>query len=256
MPFGSPYSYDGMGAWFGNRFNWLGLLRALWIITTPLKFLIAILLQRVPTTLAVRTPIGTITLRLRNYESLKTLFGVFCRKDYATPSDQSLLFYDIGANIGFATVYFLSRNYNNLVRCFEPDETNLDWLKRNLAAFQGRVTIVNCAVTTQTGEAVIYRADSGKHSSIYRSKIATVPQRVSTRSLEELLNEASPAGFPKVVKLDVEGLEEELVKSVKFENHPGLSRLVCESTMCSALIRRPHRRLVRNGYIEDLCFIG
>jgi FkbM family methyltransferase len=253
---GSPHSNDSKSAWLGNRFNWLGLLRALWVIANPFKFFTAILCQRVPATLAVRTPTGIITLTLRNFESLRTLFSIFCRKDYATPSNRPFSFYDIGANIGLAAAYFLSRNPDSQVRCFEPDEENLDWLKRNLEPFGGRATIVNCAVTLQTGEALLYRADDGRHSSMRQSAIAKTPQRVSTQGFAELLAEASGSSLPVVVKLDIEGLENELVASAKFEDHPRLSRLVCESTTCSTLITRPHRRVVRNGYIEDLRFGG
>jgi len=121
----------------------------------------------------------------------------------------------------------MSRNPDSRARFFEPDEENLDWLKRNLEPFGVRVTIVNCAVTLQTGEAVLYRADDGRHSSMRQSAIAKTPQKVSTRV--ELLTEASGSSLPVVVKLNVEGLENELVASTKFENHPRLSRLVCGS---------------------------
>ena len=251
---GSLFPDDGLINWLCSGFNWLGLLRALWVFANPFKFFAAVLCRRVPVSLAVRTPTGIITLTLRNFDSLRTLFSIFCRKDYETPSSRPFSFYDIGANIGLAAAYFLSRNLNSQVRCFEPDETNLDWLHRNLEPFSGRATIINCAVTLRTGEAMLYRADDGRHSSMRQSEIAKAQQKVSTLSFNELLTETWGSNLPIVVKLDVEGLENELVASAKFENHPRLSRLVCESTTCSTLITRPHRRVVRNGYIEDLRF--
>jgi hypothetical protein len=169
---GSLYPDDSLINWLGSAFNWLGLLRALWVFANPFKFFAAVLCRKVPASLAVRTPTGMITLTLRNFDSLRTLFSVFCRKDYETPSNQPYSFVDIGANIGLAAAYFLSRNPDSQVRCFEPDEANLDWLKRNLEPFGGRTTVVNCAVTLQTGEAVLYRADDGRHSSMRKSEIA------------------------------------------------------------------------------------
>ncbi len=256
MPLLSPYAYDRTGTLLSSRYNWRGLLRACWIVTNPLKFFAALIRHRAPETLAVRTPTGTITLALRNFESLKTLFGVFCRDDYATDSGRAFFFWDIGANVGFASAYFLSRNPKNRVCCFEPDETNLLWLKRNLAAFADRATIINRAIATTSGETVLYRAETGKHSSLHANDIAMIPQKVASSGFGDVLAEPAPDALPTVVKLDVEGVEEELIKSVKFENYPQLQRLLCKSTTCSQLITRPHRRELRNGYIEDLSFVG
>ncbi|HEY3918997.1 MAG TPA: FkbM family methyltransferase [Stellaceae bacterium] len=256
MPLVSPYAYDRTGALLRNRFNWLGLLRACRVVTNPARFFAALLRRRAPATLSVRTPTGTITLALRNFESLKTFFGVFCREDYATPSDRAFFFFDIGANIGFASAYFLSRNRDNRVCCFEPDETNLAWLARNLAGFSGRATIVNRAVAPAGGETTLYRAETGKHSALHPSELAMFPQKVASSGFGEVLADGAAGALPTVVKLDVEGLEEELIRSVKFENYPQLRRLLCESTTCSPLISRPHRRALRNGYIEDLSFVG
>jgi FkbM family methyltransferase len=256
MPLLSPYAYDRTGALLRSRYNWIGLLRAWWVVTNPIKFFAGLLRHRAPATLSVRTPTGTITLALRNFESLKTFFGIFCRDDYATPAARPFFFLDIGANVGFASAYFLSRNRDNRVCCFEPDETNLDWLKRNLAAFPGRATIVDQAVATVSGETVLYRAETGKHSALHPNEIAKIPQKIATSGFGEILAGPAPGGLPTVVKLDVEGIEEELIKSVKFENYPQLQRLLCESTVCSQYISRPHRRALRNGYIEDLSFVG
>lgn len=256
MPLVSPYAYDRTGALLRNRFNWLGLLRACYVVTNPLRFFAALLRRRAPATLSVRTPTGTITLALRNFESVKTFFGVFCRDDYATPDDRAFFFFDIGANIGFAAAYFLSRNRDNRVCCFEPDETNLAWLTRNLAAFPGRATVVNRAVAPVSGETVLYRAETGKHSALRPNELAKFPQRIASSGFSEVLADDAAGALPTVVKLDVEGLEEELIRSVKFENYPRLRRLLCESTQCSRLITRPHHRALRNGYIEDLSFVG
>lgn len=256
MPLISPYAYDRTGALLRNRYNWLGLLRAWWVVTEPIKFFAGLLRHRAPETLSVRTPTGSVTLALRNFESLKTLFGIFCRDDYATPADRAFFFVDIGANIGFASAYFLSRNRDNRVCCFEPDETNLVWLTRNLAPFGERARIVNQAVAPASGETVLYRAETGKHSALHPNELAKIPQKIVSSSFGDVLATAAPGALPTVVKLDVEGSEEELVKSVKFENYPQLRRLLCESTVCSRLITRPHHRALRNGYIEDLSFVG
>jgi FkbM family methyltransferase len=158
-----------------NRFNWLALFRAFWVFIDPFQFLVGLLRCRAPETVHVRTPVGRVTLTLRNVESLKTLFSIFCRQDYYTSQEKPYLFLDIGANIGLASAYFLSRNANNIVQSFEPDLTNLDYLRRNLAAFPGRAAIIDHAVAARSGVTVLYRSEDGKHSSLSRSERAHIP---------------------------------------------------------------------------------
>ena len=256
MPLASPYSYDNTGKLLASRFNWLGLLRAWWVVTNPFKFFVGLVTHRAPETLSVRTPTGTVRLTLRNFESLKTLFGIFCREDYATPTREPFFFYDIGANIGFASVYFLSRNRANCVRCYEPDPTNLACLRQNLAVFRNRAVIVEHAVTTENGACTFYLADTGKHSTLHPNELAVKPHTVIATSLSDVLAEPPPNGLASVAKIDVEGIEEDLIKSVDFENYPRLQRVLCESTTCSQLIARPHLRVLRTGYIEDMHFTG
>jgi FkbM family methyltransferase len=256
MPLASPYGYDSTSKLLASRYNWIGLLRAWWVVTNPVKFFVGLATHRVPETLSVRTPTGTLRLTLRNFESLKTLFGIFCREDYATPNEPPFFFYDIGANIGFASLYFLSRNRTNRGRCFEPDPNNLACLRQNLEAFGDRVTIVEHAVTTESGECTFYLADTGKHSTLHPNNLAVTPHTVVATSLAEVLADVPPNQLAGVVKIDVEGLEEALVKSVRFEDYPRLRRLLCESTTCSQLVSRPHRCDLRNGYIEDMIFAG
>ena len=238
-----------------NRFNWLALFRAFWVLIEPYQFLVGLLLRQAPDTVHVRTPVGRITLTLRNAESLKTLFSIFCREDYYTSQEKPYLFLDIGANIGLASAYFLSRNSNNIVHCFEPDLANLDYLRRNLAAFPGRVAIIDHAVAVRSGVTLLYRSEDGKHSSLSRSERAQIPQQTTTSAFDEIVRRTSLTNLPAVIKLDVEGMEMDLVRSVKFEDYDNVHRLIYEGTGHSQWISRPHALTLRNGYIEDLSFV-
>src|ERR1700745_343300 len=101
-----------------NRFNWVAAFRACRVFSDPLPVLTGLLRQSAPTTVRVRTPIGQITLKLRNFQTLRTLFSIFCRQDYLVSAKAPYLFLDIGANIGLSSAYFLSRNANNVAHCF------------------------------------------------------------------------------------------------------------------------------------------
>ena len=242
------------GGPFYNRYNWLGAFRAFYVFTNPLAFIIALIRHSAPPYVRVRTPIGGITLRLRNFENLKTLFSIFCRQDYRVSGRARYLFLDIGANVGFASAYFLSRNDSNIVQCFEPDISNLDYLKGNLANFPERATISDQAIHVSDGVSVLYRSPDGKHSSLHPSDRAWLPHQAVSRKFADVLAEAAIIALPTIIKIDVEGTEGDLVQSVKFEEYPFIKRLIVEANYCSKLITRPHTRRLRNGYVEDLTF--
>ncbi len=237
-----------------NRYNWIALLRVFYVFVNPAQFLVAIIRREAPSCVTVRSPIGHLRLELRNFESLRTLFSIFCRRDYHTRADRSYHFLDVGANIGLASAYFLSRNQFNTATCVEPDRENLDLLKRNLLPFGARAQLCEYAVAETAGHTTLYCSDDGKYSSLVPSERAVAPQRVETRAFSDLLEEASAQPLPVAIKLDVEGMETKLVDSVQFEHFLRVQRLICESVECSQLIRRHHQRVVRAGYVEDLWF--
>jgi FkbM family methyltransferase len=237
-----------------NPSNWLALYRSLYVFANPLKFFVAVIRGEAPATVVVRSPTDRLTISLRNFESLRTLFSIFCRLDYRTDRHEAGTFLDVGANIGLASVYFLSRNAGNKVVAYEPDCGNLDFLKRNLAGFGSRARIMDCGIAVDAGETTLYRSPDGKYSSLIQSDRALIPQKIVTRAFSDVLDEVSSNGAAIIVKLDVEGMETALVRSISFESYPGVKRLICESTECADLISRPHRRILRSRYVEDLRF--
>ncbi len=238
----------------GDYYNWRALPRALWIIRNPLRFLWGLVWWRTPSRLSLRTPTGTVWLHLRNFESLKTLYSLFCREDYKTAASRPFFFIDIGANIGLASVYFLSRNKDNHVICFEPDVANLAYLRKNVEAFAGRAIVVDAAVAAQAGQVVLYQSADGKHSSLIASPVALAPRPVFAACFADVLGRSAGETHPTVVKLDVEGSEPELLNSVSFTDYPRVARLIYDSIGIAHLVSRPHHLIRRSGFVEDLYF--
>lgn len=234
--------------------NWRSARRIATVLVNPLEFVMSAILRKTPASVRVRTPIGIISLRLRNHESVRTLFSIFCREDYPIESNVDYCFIDVGSNIGISAVYFLTRNPKNTAFCFEPDPSNEETLRENLAQFAGRARLSMCAVGSDARKAILYCAEDGKYSSLQRSRRAKNPTVVDCVAFGEVLKSARAMGQRVVVKIDVEGLESVLVNSVKFEEFPHVVRLFSESTTCSDLISRRHTRSVRNGYVEDIAF--
>ena len=239
---------------FKNAYNWLALIRACTVISNPARFFVAIVRRKELPDVVVRTPTGNVCIHLRNFESLRTLFSIFCRLDYETPTEPSFWFMDVGANIGIASVYFLTRNPRNRVTSFEPDRENLEFLKRNLRDFPDRSSICSYALATSDGSATLYRAEDGKYSSLIASDRACLPQQIECRSFKGMLQEITADKPPVTVKIDVEGLELELVNSINWREFPTVRRLICEATGWGATIARPHTQRVRTGFVEDVNF--
>jgi hypothetical protein len=186
----------------GNKYNWWALPRAAYVFVDPLRIALALVRGRLPPMVTVRSPIGHLRIALRNFEGFRTLFSISRRRDYFTPTDRPGAFLDIGANVGLATLYFLSRHPQSTARCYEPDSANLEVLKRT--------------------------AD-GKYSSLLASEKADTPQTVTTIAFDTVLAEAVGERLPVTIKLDIEGKEVDLVRAVKFENYVFVRRLICES---------------------------
>jgi FkbM family methyltransferase len=243
----------------GDRYNWQAIPRAFAVLPNPVELLWHAGRGTFPEQIQVRSPTGPLMIGLRNFESLKTCYSVFCREDYKTSPSRSFIALDLGANIGVAALYFLSRNRTNRVRCYEPDPTNLGLLRRNLEPFRERVEIVEKAVAPSGGAGTLFRATDGKHSSlrqdvaVYNGFAAEVPTELV--AFDKVLRSVADERSEVLVKVDVEGIEQDLIRSVDFSDHPHVRRIVVESVGCSELISRPHRRTVRTGAIEDIEFI-
>ncbi len=86
---------------------------------------------------------------------------VLCEgSEYRLPGDaEPAVIFDIGANIGAAAVYFAVRYPRARVYCFEPLPENIDLLRRNVAPFGERVTVVPMGLGEAPGSFEYRRSD-------------------------------------------------------------------------------------------------
>lgn len=157
----------------------------------------------------LRTPLGVIRPRLQSYHDLLTVNEVFCRGDYGDGRGVRTVV-DVGANVGLAALYFLTRSPDVRVWCCEPDPANLARLRETLRPYLDRVTIVPKAVTPEPVGFVRFAAQ-GRYGHIDESGAL----EVEAVSLAELLRTVAREGSPiDLVKIDTEGTEPELVRSL------------------------------------------
>lgn len=72
-----------------------------------------------PRIVPLRMPTGPCSAQLYSPADLSTLNLIFCRLDYYTPENTRIVV-DIGSNIGLSALYWLTRNNQSIVYCYEP----------------------------------------------------------------------------------------------------------------------------------------
>jgi FkbM family methyltransferase len=123
--------------------------------------------------------------------------------------------WDVGANAGL-TSYFLAQMVgpSGRVYAFEPDETNFEFLLRNIELHQlANVIAVNTALSDKTGTATFCMdgtMSAGLTDSLAYSSAAD-SREVETLGLEDACNRF--ALVPNYIKMDIEGAELGVVAS-------------------------------------------
>jgi FkbM family methyltransferase len=118
--------------------------------------------------------------------------------------------YDIGANVGYVSLSLAKRvGPTGCVISFEPIPRNADAFRQNIE-INGitHVRLLNLAASDKPGEAVIRMAENPSTASLvwHRNDPSATELRIQTASVDDLV-EAGEFGYPKFVKIDVEGAE-------------------------------------------------
>jgi FkbM family methyltransferase len=161
----------------------------------------------------VRTPVGTVGVTLFGPHDVLTLNEVFYREDYRARKDIRTAV-DLGANIGVSALYFLTRNRVCRAYLFEPDPRNVERLRRNLAGLEDRFRLSTEAVTEADGEFDFGVEETGRYGGIGVQTAETI--RVRGRDVNAILDEIlAEVDEIDVLKVDIEGLEPQVVGAIK-----------------------------------------
>ena len=197
--------------------HYVALVNFLRVFPRPWHVLARYLLGRgeYPFACDVRTPTGRIRVTTYSPDDVVTVVEVFARLDYAAPGDLRLAV-DFGANIGVASLYFLTRNRTARCHAYEPVPVNADRFRRNLAGFEGRYVLREVAVATAGGQTEFGVEPTGRYGGIGVATGETI--RVDARGVNDVLAEiVAEDGEIDVLKIDIEGLEEAVVRAIRPE---------------------------------------
>jgi deazaflavin-dependent oxidoreductase (nitroreductase family) len=172
---------------------------------------------RYPWHTRLRTPLGPVDVTIPDGHDVRTVNEVFCRHDYGTTAHRVVV--DVGANIGVAALYFLTRRSDSVVYAFEPVAANVDTLERNLAPFRDRVHLDPRALSPGGGPARFFVERVGRYSGLaeyYRHELEHDEVVVDTVAVADALDSVlATEGRIDLLKVDTEGSEEALVTSVR-----------------------------------------
>lgn len=161
----------------------------------------------------------------------------FLEGDYE-PNVQSLIekscrpgvtFYDIGANFGYYSL-LATRNGAQAI-AFEPDAANATnlVLHAKLNGLEGRIRIERAAVFSHTGELYLEPAGGGHpHGNAHvRASDSPAAGTISVRcTTVDDFSASNPT--PQVMKVDVEGMESEVLKGAERTFDSARPSLICE----------------------------
>jgi FkbM family methyltransferase len=140
------------------------------------------------------------------------------KADYWVPIDIApQVIWDIGANIGAASVYFAHHFPRTQIHAFEPMPENYALVEKNVAGLP--VTPHNVALGAKDGEMEITASDHplnfGGFSFHYTGEVEAQVSRVRMARPETLLAQGLPQ--PDLIKVDTEGAEWDILTSFPEE---------------------------------------
>ncbi len=186
-----------------------------------------------PKKLAVKTPLGKQEVWLYSFHDMITMVECYGKIDYPAEKGISCVV-DFGSNIGISAGYFLTRNKNINIYLFEPLPENIDRLKTNLQGFENRYELQEVAVGLENGRADFGFEATGRYGGLESNLSKTI--QVQVRKVEEIISGIlEKEGHIDILKIDVEGLETAIVKSLSSENLKNINNVYAETVYSDCL---------------------
>jgi FkbM family methyltransferase len=149
---------------------------------------------------------------------------LFIRREYDFLFTQDLgpirLVVDLGANCGYSALLWLTHFPAARIIAVEPDAGNIAVLRRNLAAFEGRATVVEACVAGRSRDVYLNRDGQEWEYAMSDAPGGRGPP-VPALTLPQILDRCRADGPIDLLKCDIEGAERELFAAAG----PWLSRV-------------------------------
>ncbi len=205
---------------------------------SPVRVLICYVFEvgNYPQKFTVNTPLGLQVVTAFSHHDLITLVECFGKLDYRVPKDISVVV-DFGSNIGISALYFLTRNPSVQVYLFEPVPRNIERLRKNLRGYEKRYELSECAIGVDGGECDFAYEDTGRYGGLINNglsrfakttsdKVISVKVLAVNQTLDKILSNHESVD---VVKIDIEGYENEILGRLKAGTLARIERIYAET---------------------------
>ncbi len=166
---------------------------------------------------------ASIGMRLYSGGDIYIFYEVLWKKVYNIPSNllqNPKIIVDLGANIGFASLFFADKYRNAQIIAVEPATANFNILQHNVSSFT-QIKAIQAAAYTKTGTV----AFSEQEHYAYNFKIATGKEtsyQVAAVTMPDLMSNCQLTTID-LLKIDIEGAEKELLS----KNNDWLNLVKC-----------------------------
>jgi len=145
--------------------------------------------------------------------------------------DKHETFWDVGANIGTIAIPALLDERISEVHCFDPNPVVTERLRHNLRLNGSHFFVHTIALSSYSGTGTLYLA-SGNHSDMASLVLqrGTEMVQVQITTLDQLV--ANGFHPPTVIKIDVEGLEEQVLLGAQNLLRSSPPKIIVFETEC------------------------
>ena len=132
--------------------------------------------------------------------------------DAVKKSNNKIVFFDIGANIGEFSIAIVEKFSNIQIFAFEPDPVAFECLKYNIESLSltNCVSIYNLALSDKSGFYPFYVSTKNADSSFIKPKSYTKIMKVQSSRADDFMV-ANKIQFVTMLKMDAEGFEPEII---------------------------------------------
>jgi FkbM family methyltransferase len=101
--------------------------------------------------------------RLHSSSDLEVFYQIFVQEEYSTlrSLENISLIFDLGANVGYSSAYFLNCFPNSRVVAVEPDEQNVANCRTNLKPYGERALVLHGAVWSESTSLSVQKGNFG-----------------------------------------------------------------------------------------------
>ena len=213
-----------------GRHHWIAAVNMVRVYERPIDAAkrYGLALGAYPHTFRLRTPIGAVNATAWSFHDVMTINEIFCRRDYwIDPSDRVVV--DFGSNIGISGLYFLTHAPNSFVYCYEPLPSNGERLTATLRNFADRYRLSVSAVAPYAGRVDFAFEATGRYGGIG----LRFPRQIVVdclRAQDVIASVLSDNGKIDILKIDIEGLERDVVLSLPREQLERIEKIYAETT--------------------------